>query len=54
MTGPETWTTDQAKVQALADQLNADDDEFRYEVEPRGRYFGIAVFDDDGTKLGNL
>jgi hypothetical protein len=54
MTGPETWTTDQAKMKALADRLNADDEDFRYEIEERGRFFGIAVFDADGTKLGNL
>ncbi len=32
---------------------NADDD-WKYEKEPRGKFFVIAVYDEEGVKLGYL
>jgi hypothetical protein len=51
---PTTYHSNHAKVVELVAKLNADADGWRYEVEQIGKYYAIAVYDDDGLLVGKL
>lgn len=44
----------EAEAVALCVALQADDEFWRYQVERLGSWFVIAIFDEDGHRLGLL
>ena len=49
------WTKDRARAEQIAILCQRDDqDGWQYRVEARGTWYAIAVFDEDGIKLGDL
>jgi hypothetical protein len=52
---PATLHSDRGKAEAIANRCNRDDEDgWRYEVEQRGRWFAIVVFDETDCRLGDL
>jgi hypothetical protein len=51
---PCTYYSSHTKVTELVTKLNEDADGWRYEVEQVGKYYAIAVYDEDGLLCGKL
>ena len=50
-----TWTNNRARAEQIAIMCQRDDqDGWQYRVEARGSWYAIAVFDEEGIKLGDL
>lgn len=46
------------RAREMVERLNKDDEVFgggwRYEVEPRGKYAVVVVYDEEGMRVGTL